>query len=327
MRARILLTVAAVALAGSLAASERPPRLNPVIELLEQQQPVFGLYAPANRRAGGGGARPVSAPPPKTPAQLAQEALGYAASDFVFDGSMEGDFERGYAAFTEFVKGMADGGALQRTPSRRLHHPLIVKMHRIAPDPAVAAEHIARQLNLGVSGVVFVGVESAAEVRAGIGAMRFRAQGGTRPDGVGAAPAYWGMSLQEYRARADVWPLDPDGELINWTIVESREGLARIREIAAVEGIGVLWPGAGTLRGVFTTTDASGRRVFDEQAWEEAIQQVLAACKEFNVACGYPANASDIELRMRQGFSVFVMNWGEAGFRAVELGRKAAGRS
>jgi len=29
---------------------------------------------------------------------------------------------------------------------------------------------------------------------------------------------------------------------------------------------------------------------------------------------------------MRQGFSVFVMNWGDAGFRAVDLGRKAAGR-
>ena len=327
MRARLFMLPAAVVLAGSLAASQRPPRLNPVIELLEQKQPVFGLYAPSNRRPGGRGATPVDATPPKTPAQLAQEAISYTASDFVFDGSMEGNFERGYAAFAEFVKGMADAGALRQAASPRLPHPLIVKMHRIAPDPAAAAEHIARQLNLGVSGVVFVGVESADEVRAGLAAMRFRSKGGTRPDDVGDAPAYWGMSEQQYRERADVWPLDPDGELINWTIVESREGLARIREIAAVEGIGVLWPGAGTLRGVFTTTDASGRRVFDEQGWENAIQQVLAACKEFGVACGYPANERDIELRMRQGFSVFIMNWGEAGFRAVELGRKAAGRS
>jgi hypothetical protein len=29
---------------------------------------------------------------------------------------------------------------------------------------------------------------------------------------------------------------------------------------------------------------------------------------------------------MKQGFSVFIMNWGEAGFRAIDLGRKAAGR-
>ena len=29
---------------------------------------------------------------------------------------------------------------------------------------------------------------------------------------------------------------------------------------------------------------------------------------------------------MKQGFSVFVINWGDAGFQAVEIGRKAAGR-
>ena len=38
--------------------------------------------------------------------------------------------------------------------------------------------------------------------------------------------------------------------------------------------------------------------------------------------CGFPATANDIELRMKQGFSVFVMNWGDAGFRRVEIGRK-----
>ena len=56
-----------------------------------------------------------------------------------------------------------------------------------------------------------------------------------------------------------------------------------------MKGISVLFPGAGTLRGVFTTTDAEGKRTFDADGWEAAIQQVLAACKEFNVPCGYPA--------------------------------------
>jgi len=64
----------------------------------------------------------------------------------------------------------------------------------------------------------------------------------------------------------------------------------------------------------------------DEAAWEAAIHQVLAACKEFNVPCGYPASAADIEMRMKQGFSVFVMNWGDAGFKTIDIGRQAAGR-
>ena len=78
-----------------------------------------------------------------------------------------------------------------------------------------------------------------------------------------------------------------------------------------MKGISVLFPGAGTLRGVFTTTDADGKRTFDAEGWEAAIQQVLAACKEFNVPCGYPATEADIETRMKQGFSVFIMGWGE----------------
>ena len=70
----------------------------------------------------------------------------------------------------------------------------------------------------------------------GIAAMRFKSKGGTRPDDVGGAPAYWGMSEREYREKADVWPANPNGELTSWAIVESKEGLSKVREIAA-EGV------------------------------------------------------------------------------------------
>jgi 4-hydroxy-2-oxoheptanedioate aldolase len=314
---------------GGLVASQAPgrQRLNPVIELLEEGKPVFGLYAPSNRRGRvARGATPAPAVAPRSPLELAREALAFKAADYIFDGSMEGSIERGLPGFTEFVRGMQDAGALRTSPFLRLTHPLMVKTPEIAPDPAKAVENIGRQLNLGVSGIVFVSVESADELRHGLAAMRFKNNGGTRPDDVGSAPAAWGMSEKEYRQKADLWPLNPDGELISWTIVESKDGLARVREIAAVKGIGALFPGAGTLRGLYTATSASGERVFDQAGWEAAIQQVLAACKEFKVPCGYPATASDIEMRMKQGFSVFVINWGEAGFKAVEIGRRLGNR-
>jgi 4-hydroxy-2-oxoheptanedioate aldolase len=320
-------TVLVVSL-GTLALGQAAKaRLNPVIALLEQKKPVFGLYAPSNRRFPGAQPGAGAEAPPKPPAELAKEALGYANSDFVFDGSMEGNFERGYGPFAEFVKGLGQIGIFTKSPVHRLHHPLIVKAPEIAPDPAKAGAQIGQQLNLGVSGVMLVSVESADEVRQGLDSMRFKSKGGTRSEDVGTAPALWGLGEAEYKAKADLWPLNPEGELINWTIVESKAGLAKLREIAAVKGIGVLWPGAGTLRQLFTTTDASGQRKLDEAAWEAAIQQVLASCKEFNVPCGYPASEKDIELRMKQGFSVFVMNWGDAGFRTVELGRKLSGRA
>jgi len=315
------------ALSVAIPRAQPPQRLNHVIELLEQKQPVFGVYWPTNPSGRGrAGAPPPTDVPPKQPGELAREALAYRATDFLFSGALEGGFDRGIGPVTDFVKATAEARGLSRTPVVQLPPPLIVKVPKIGVDTTKAAGDISRALNLGVSGLMFVEVESADEVRAGLAAMRFKSKGGTRPDAVGTAPAYWGMTEHQYMQKADLWPLNPGGELLNWTIVESKEGLAHVREIAAVKGIGVLWPGAGTLRGVFSTTSAAGERVVDLVAWENAIQQVLAACKEFNVPCGFPANANDIELRMKQGFSVFVMNWGDAGFKAVETGRKAAGR-
>jgi 4-hydroxy-2-oxoheptanedioate aldolase len=334
MRSRIMVAAVGVTVLGGLLAGQSPrQRLNPMIDLLEQKKPIFGLYAPtagggrrggaaaAGAAAGGGtavAAVPAPAPAPvKTPLDLAKDVLAHPETDYIFSGSMEGGVDRGLPAFTEFAAAMREAGALVKTPFPHLFAPLVVKTPKIAPDPVKAIDNISRQLNVGVSTIMFVGVESADEVRQGLAAMRFTSNGGTRPDTVGTAPAYWGLTEAQYKQKADLWPLNPNGELVNWTIVESKEGLAHVREIAAVRGISVLFPGAGTLRGVFSG-DAAG--------WEAAIQQVLAACKEFNVPCGYPATETDIETRMKQGFSVFVINWGDAGFRAVEIGRRVAGR-
>ncbi|MCU0649569.1 MAG: aldolase/citrate lyase family protein [Gemmatimonadaceae bacterium] len=318
------LAVLSLTLASSPVLSQRTARLNPVVDLLAAAKPVFGLYAPANRRARPG--MPADTTPPKSTAQLASEAMAYPNGDLLFDGSMEGDFDAAFPGFAASMAALDAAGMTSKGSAPRMPHPVFVKTHKIGENPAVAVERIGRQLNEGVAGVVFVEVESAEELKTGLAAMRFKAKGGTRADGVGAAPARWGMTEAQYRAKADLWPLNPSGELVNWTIVETKAGLAKVREIAAVPGIGALFPGAGSLRGVFTTTDAAGKRVFDEVAWENAIQQVLAACKEFKVPCGYPANERDIEKRMQQGFSVFIIGWGEAGFRAVDIGRKVAGR-
>ena len=292
-------------------------------------------------RGGGGGGRggadPNAAPPVVlTNADLATKALAYKATDYLF-GSMEGGVEGPLPAFTEFMKALGAAGVATKTPYQRLTHPVIMKAPKIR-DVAKASWNISQELNTGISGLMFVGVECAKEVQVGLAAMRFKSKGGTRLDNVGIAPTVWGLSDKDYREKADVWGLNPSGELVNWTIVESKKGLENVRSIAAVKGIGVLWPGAGSLGGVFTITKTDGTRGRDDVAWENSIQQVLAACKEFNVACGYPAGAQEknadgttnpgyIEFRMKQGFTVFVMqSFDDNAFKAVDIGRKAAGR-
>lgn len=323
MKARWILSVTIVVLAGSfiLGQSGRKQRLNPMIDLLEQRKPIFGLYAPSNPRPGRPGPGGAAAAAPavvRTPAELAKMSLDNKQMDYLFNGSMEDGLDSEMPAFIEFMKGMSSGGVLVKTPSAHFSHPVMLKIPKISTDPAKAIENLSRQLNLGSSGAMFVDAESADEVQKGLAAMRFKSKGGTRPDDLGSAPAYWGMNDKQYREKADLWPLNPNGELVNFTIIETKEGLAHTREIAKTKGIGVLWPGAGSLRQVFRG---------DPEAWEKSIQQVLAACKEFNIPCGYPANAGDIEKRMKEGFSVFVMGWGDDGFKAIDIGKRAAGRS
>ena len=191
MRSRMTLAAVGMAVIGAVAVGQgqKKAHLNPMIELHAQKKPIFGLYAPSNPRgrgnrggaAGAAGATAPVTPPPappvlKTPAELAKDALAYDKSDFVFDGSMEGGVDRGIPAFTELVNAMGEAA-----PEVRWRHPLSVKTPEIAPDPAKAIDNISRQLNLGVSTIVFVSVESAGEVTQGLAAMRPKSKGARAP--------------------------------------------------------------------------------------------------------------------------------------------------
>ena len=345
MRTAWLVTIAAGSLIASGAVLQQKSRLNPVIDLLAAKKPVFGLYAPANPRVGGRGGRgaaqagaavtpPADAPKQKTAAELAKDAVAYTGGDYIFDGSMEtqpGDtsarFDSAYVRFQAFSKGMTDAGSVATASAKRVSHPLYVKTPPVGPNPTLAAERIGKQLNLGVMGIVLTDVESADEVKTAVAAMRFKSKGGTRSDDIGNAATLWGVSEKEYRERADVWPLNPNGELVNFTIVESEKGLANLKEIAAVKGIGVLFPGAGTLGGVFGCRGNADPTSEGCVKWENSIQQVLSACKANNIPCGYPANDSTMmQRRIKEGFTVFITAWGENGFKAVEVGKRVGGR-
>src|SRR5262245_26551308 len=102
MRLRIALMASAVPLAAVSGIAQKKQRLNPVIDLLEQGKPVFGVYWPTNP-TGRRGAPPPPDAPKKTAAELAKEAIAYQYSDFLFSGSMEGGVDRGLPSFIEFA--------------------------------------------------------------------------------------------------------------------------------------------------------------------------------------------------------------------------------
>jgi 4-hydroxy-2-oxoheptanedioate aldolase len=348
MRARVTVGLVSTAILGAAIVSgpvsgQSGRHLNPQIDLLAAKKPIFGLGVPSARGGGPGrGARggdpaaaqtpPAPQPPPKTPLELAKDAIAHPEADYFFFGGMERGVDNALPAFTTLMDAIVEAGGIATSPYKRLLVPVNVKTPNISSaeqpaDPAVYVPNISKQLNVGVTTISFVEVDSAKELEQGIAAMRFKSKGGTRPDDIGQAPKYWGLTEAEYRRKADVWPLNPEGELVVWAIIETKEGLANLREIAKVPGLAVIAAGAGTLRGVMSTTNADGTRTPDPAAWEEAIQKIVATCKEFNKPCAYPVNEGDIEMRMQQGYNVAILqSFNDAAFRAVAKGRQIGGR-
>src|SRR5437764_13863285 len=109
MRTPFILIVI-IATFGTFTGRAQLKRLNPVIALLEQKKPVFGVYAPAN---GGRRGEPVVARPAT---ELAKDGLAYANADFLFSGSLEGGLERGWAGVSDFFKAMDEVAGPNRAP-------------------------------------------------------------------------------------------------------------------------------------------------------------------------------------------------------------------
>ena len=324
LRSSIAACACAALALSSAGLAQGKDRINPMVALHERGLPVFGITHPAivaGRGPGGPNAAANSTPAPMPSlTDAVRDTLAYRFADFDYNNYSPASAER----FRSYIEALIAAGGSAR------EHAFISKIPIIHTDPAAATARIAEQLNAGHVGVMMQEVESADEVRTALDAMRFASRGGKRPDeGIGLAAKYWKLSEAEYRAKADPWPLNPQGELSLWAIVESKQGIANVREIAQVKGLTVIVVGAGTLGGVFSSTDANGQRVRDQAGFDAGVAAILSACKEFKVPCSYPANnPKEIEDLMARGFTVFTMQRRDAaGFDAITTGRKLSGRN
>ena len=302
--------LAAVALSAHPVTAQKIDRMNPIIAAQEKREPVFGIAHPpvTPGRGRGGAADPVAPPPPTIDlAAAAKETVGYTRAHYLVTSGTS-------AAFLTYIEEIRKAGGSMRT------HPFSAKIGIWRRNPENVKAAIERQLNAGHVGVSMEAVESVQEVRDVIRAMRLTSAGGTRPEiGLEKAAAYWGLSVDEYKKKADVWPLNSNGELLIGVIIESRAGLEKAREIAAEPGVAQIVAGYGTLGGVFKG-DPEGR--------ETAARTILAACNEFRIPCGFPVNnPTEMQQRMKEGWSVFIMQRrDENAFAAVEMGRALGSR-
>jgi 4-hydroxy-2-oxoheptanedioate aldolase len=123
-------------------------------------------------------------------------------------------------------------------------------------DVAALAEYMINQvLATGVHGIMLPHADTPGAVRAFVEAMRLPihkqgvdkgiGEGRRGIHGVAMASKIWGVTSEEYLQKADLWPLNPNGELLLGLKMEDKYSVANAEEILKVPGIsfGELGPG------------------------------------------------------------------------------------
>lgn len=163
---------------------------------------------------------------------------------------------------------------------------------RIPANGAEMNTWMAKQvLDQGVYGVVFPHIATADQARNAVSACRYarpknapnHEPRGLRGDAPTAAARYWGLTVPEYYARADVWPLVPEGEIMVILMIESTEAMDNLAEILAVPGVGAIMIGEGDL-----SQQLGYPRQYDHPVVAEAKARILAQAKAAGVRVAYP---------------------------------------
>ena len=282
------------------------PRLNGVIKALEEGKTAFTTFSPAD----------------------IDSAAALAASPL--DGVV---FEMEHGPFD--APNLRD--ALQHMLSRRqildsgTLAPAVTPMVRIPPNGGEMNQWIAKQvLDLGIYGIVFPHISTVDEAWNAVRACRYpRLQEepdynppGIRGDAPTRAARFWGLTAEEYYARADVWPLAPQGEVL---VVIQCEDLLAIDNLPSileqVPGIGVVLIGEGDL-----SQEMGHPREYDHPDVAAAINTILRICKEHNIPCGHPhPDANNMERLVEEGYKFLMPSAGRS-FAVLNQMRSLAGR-
>ena len=143
---------------------------------------------------------------------------------------------------------------------------------------------------------------------------------GLRGSGPAAAAWFWGLPTADYVRHADLWPLNPQGDLLAIMMIESAEGLRNVDAIAAVPGV------AGFYIGPSDLSNSLGVPRNDPEV-EEAIQTIVNACQTHDIACGITASAREMPPRIEQGFKILGAGRAGGGLTAPADAALRAGRA
>ncbi len=310
---RIVSLVVGIAVAGGVALTSaqppKPKRINRAIELLAEDQPIY--YTGSHSGTTG------------TFEQGVKDAQTYA--DYISYDMEHAPFD--VKGLAEYMRGLVKGGPTRsghRTPAVIVNVPV----NGLDETTVRANAWMFNQvLATGVHGVLLTHADDPGAVRAFVEAIRFPIhkegvgvdglkEGRRGVHGVPAAAAIWGVSQEEYLKKADVWPLNPEGELLLGLKLEDKYALANADANLKVPGIAFAEWGPGDMA-LSLGVMGSGRAAQNDPRMKDARATVLSACKANHRFFLNTMTPADVVERIKEGVRI-----GPASPEAAEIGRK-----
>jgi 4-hydroxy-2-oxoheptanedioate aldolase len=296
-------------IATLLAQPAQPHRINRAIELLASGQPIY--YTGSHSGTTG------------TFEQGVKDSQTYA--DYISYDMEHAPFD--VKGLSEYMQGLAKGG-----PTKSGHHTpaVIVNVPVNGFDEASVRANawmFNQVLATGVHGVLLTHAQDPGAVRAFVEAIRFPIhkqgvgvnglkEGRRGVHGVPTAAAIWGISQDEYLQKADVWPLNPNGELILGLKLEDKYALANASANLKIPGIAFAEWGPGDMALSLGIMGMGGNSVKDPRM-QDARSSILAACKANNKFFLNTMTPTDVVAMIKEGVMI-----GPASQEAAEIGRK-----
>jgi len=288
----------------------KPKHINRAIELLEQGQPIY--YTGSHSGTEG------SFEQGKKDAQIWADYISYDMEHAPFD--VEG--------LRQYMKGLVAGGPTKsghRTPA------VIVNVPVNGTDEAVVRANawmFQQVLATGVHGVLLTHADTPGAIRAFMEACRFpnREQGVGREGlqegrrgahGSPTAAEIWGVSTAEYEAKADAWPLNPNGELLLGVKEEDKYALANVEQNLKIPGLAFAEWGPGDMA---LSLGVPGGSVSDPRM-VAARTKVFNAVKANHMYFLNSCNANNVVDMIKEGVKICSAN-----AAAAEVGRKFTNR-
>lgn len=285
-----------------------PKRINRAIELLEQGQPIYYTGISGSSLTYEAGKQMA-----KTWADYIEVSMEHGAYN------MHG--------LDEFMRGLVDGGPTNsghRTPTVIVDLPVEGTSEEVVRANAwMFKQALAR----GVHGILLCHAETPGAVKAFVESCRFPFQtigvgqglgdGRRGSGGQASAAAVWGISVQDYLKKADVWPLNPEGELMLGLKIENKRALVNAELSTRVPGISFAEWGPGDMGMSLGHPDAHDPPYPPDM--QAARSRVMAACKAAGLFFLNSVSPDNVTRMIDEGVRICAA--GRRGEEAAKVGR------